>query len=93
MNDSEIAALQSSGLHRRTPFLIQDVMMSQLSIARHYGGAEVNGDSYRYDAATDTLIRLDVMRWLEKQRKTERKTERKVKRLKAIETQTALEGI
>lgn len=30
--------------------------MSQLSIARHYGGATVNGKPYDYDYANDTLV-------------------------------------
>ena len=34
----------------------QNVSMSQLSIARHYGGATVNGKPYDYDYANDALV-------------------------------------
>jgi hypothetical protein len=45
-----------------------NVSDTQLSLARHYGGATVNGASYFYCADTDELIRHDVFRWIERQR-------------------------
>lgn len=68
LSESEVDALQSSGLHRKTPFVIQDVSRSQLSIARHFGGAKFNGDHYDYIPPTDELVREDVVQWLLKRR-------------------------
>lgn len=68
--ESEVEALQSSGLHRKTPYVIQDVSRSQFSIARHFGGATFNGDHYDYVPTFDELIREDVVQWLLKHRDT-----------------------
>ena len=65
----ELEALQSSGLHRITPYLIEGVSTSIFSVARYSGKARVNGDEYTYLDATDELIRDDVLKWLEKRRK------------------------
>lgn len=40
-----------------------NVSMSQLSIARHYGGCKVNGQDWTYNAADDSLIRNDVIKF------------------------------
>lgn len=40
----------------------ENVSRSQLSIARFYGGATVNGSRYVYDPATDSLTREDVVK-------------------------------
>ena len=42
------------------PERFYNVSQSQLSIARHYGGITFNGAEYIYDAASDTLTRMDV---------------------------------
>jgi hypothetical protein len=43
--------------------------MTQLSIARHYGGAKVQGKHFVYNPADDSLIREDVVKWIAKKRK------------------------
>lgn len=42
------------------PERIYSVSQSQFSVARFYGGCKFNGASYHYDAASDTLTRLDI---------------------------------
>jgi len=69
LTQTEIDALNSSTLPRKTAFLIRHVSSSMFSIARHYGGATVDGATYLYLPVTDELIRHDVMKWLAKQRK------------------------
>lgn len=57
------------GLHKRTPYGITNVSMTQFSIARHYGGIKFNGDHYVYLPDTDELIREDVLRWQKQEAK------------------------
>lgn len=73
MTEAEIDALQSTKLDRATPFAISGVSLSQLSIARHYGGCTFQGRSYIYLPETDELLRDDVVKWLAKHRKAQRK--------------------
>lgn len=47
-----------------------NVSMTQLSVARHYGGANVQGKKFIYNPADDSLIREDVVKWIAKKRKT-----------------------
>lgn len=75
LTDSEIEALHTSNLPRKTPFAIQGVMNTQLSIARFYGGIRYNGDGYTYFPDGDELIRDDVLKFVTKLRKKNRKTE------------------
>lgn len=42
------------------PERIYNVSQTQFSVARHYGGCKFNGADYHYDAASDTLTRMDV---------------------------------
>lgn len=44
------------------PERIYNVIATQFSIARHYGGCNVNGAYYVYDPRSDTLVRRDVMK-------------------------------
>lgn len=46
-----------------------NVSMTQLSIARHYGGCKVEGKHFVYNPADDSLIREDVFNWIAKQKK------------------------
>lgn len=46
-----------------------NVSMTQLSIARHYGGAKVNNKHFVYNPGDDSLIREDVVKWIAKKRK------------------------
>ena len=48
-----------------------NVSMTQLSIARHYGGAKVQGKQFVYNPTDDSLIREDVVKWIAKQKKAE----------------------
>ncbi len=73
LTEAEIDALQSSKLSRSTPFLIQGVSNSYLSVARHYGTANYNGSRYTYLPETDELIRNDVLKWVRKFRKGAKK--------------------
>ena len=71
LSQPETDALQSSNLHRNTPFLIQGASNSY--IARHYGACEFKGDRYLYLADSDELIRDDVLAFVKKLRKPKRK--------------------
>jgi len=46
------------------------VSMTQLSIARHYGGCKVNGKYFVYNPLDDSLIREDVVKWIAKRKKS-----------------------
>lgn len=59
LTQTEVDALQESGLHRNTPYIIRGVSQGHLSIARYYGGAKFNGSDYSYVPNTDELIRND----------------------------------
>jgi muramoyltetrapeptide carboxypeptidase LdcA involved in peptidoglycan recycling len=56
-------------LDRSTPFIFSGVSNSQLSIARHYGAINFQGQMYTYFPATDELIRDDVLKFVTKMRK------------------------
>ena len=75
LTDSEFEALQTSNLPRKTPFAIQGVMNTQLSIARFYGVIRYNGDGYTYMPDGDELIRDDVLKFVTKLRKKNLKAE------------------
>jgi hypothetical protein len=49
--------------------VIENVSNSQLSIARYYGGVNLNGIEYIYEAKTDRLIRNDYLKEYNKQNK------------------------
>ena len=49
------------------------VCNTQLSVARHYGGATVNSQRYTYNPTDDSLIRDDVIKWLAKHIKQKQK--------------------
>lgn len=44
------------------PEEIHNVRHTHLSIARHFGGATVNGHAYVYNPVRDVLVRADVLR-------------------------------
>ena len=46
-----------------------NVSMTQLSIARHFGGCKVQGKNFVYNATDDSLIREDVAKWIDKRKK------------------------
>jgi hypothetical protein len=43
-----------------------NVSHTQLSIARHFGGAKISGKHYVYNPADDSLIRDDVVKFIAK---------------------------
>jgi len=69
VRSTHLLGLESCPLHKRTPFGMTNVSMTQLSIARHYGGIKYNGESYTYAPDTDELIRDDVLKWRRKQKR------------------------
>jgi hypothetical protein len=70
---SILSDLDACPLHRKTPFGVTNVSMTQLSIARYYGMINFNGYRYIYYPDTDELIREDVMKWKAKQLKAKHK--------------------
>lgn len=61
-----------------SPERITGVSVSMFSVARYYGGIVFNGEEYRYDYATDTLIRLDVWKRENKRVKNKKVQEEKI---------------
>jgi len=45
---------------KQAPERIYGVSQSQFSIARYYGGCKAFGETYHYDADTDSLVLVDV---------------------------------
>lgn len=56
-----------------------NVSMTQLSVARHYGGCKINSHHYVYNPTDDSLIREDVVKWLAKEIKKKQKIAKEVK--------------
>ena len=71
-------------LDRSTPYGVQNVSCSQMSIARHYGGIKYNGQDYLYLPATDELIRDDVFRWLTKRERNAKQAAKKSTKQEAL---------
>lgn len=69
MSATGLFGLEDCPLHRKTPYGMKNVSMTQLSIARYYGGIKYNGDRYTYLPKTDELIRDDVLKWQKKNAK------------------------
>lgn len=67
---SHLNDLDGCTLHRRTPYGITNVQMTQFSIARIYGAIKFNGERYTYLPDTDELIRDDVLKWKHVKRMT-----------------------
>ena len=74
VRSTHLLGLESCPLHKRTPFGMTNVSMTQLSIARHYGGIKYNGESYTYAPDTDELIRDDVLKWQRNQKRAKPNT-------------------
>ena len=49
-----------------------NISQTQLSVARHYGSANIQGKHYLYNPADDSLIREDVVKWVAKRNKAEK---------------------
>ena len=73
MSESKIASyligVENCGLHKRTPYGMTNVSMSQFSISRYYGSCKFNGDLYTYIPSTDELVRNDVLKWMNRKEK------------------------
>lgn len=74
MTHSRLTGLDACPLTRATPFGIQYVSGTQLSIARHYGSISYNGFLYTYFPDTDELVRNDVLKWQKKQKQSTKAT-------------------
>lgn len=70
---SILTDLDDCPLHRKSPYGITNVSMTQFSVARYYGGMNFNGSFYIYNPPTDELIREDVLKWRNKELKSKRK--------------------
>lgn len=70
MSKSHLSGVENCGLHKRTPYGITDVSMTQFSVARFSGACKFNGEFYTYFPDTDELIRDDVLRFLSKNKPT-----------------------
>ena len=55
-------------LSSTTPFAIQNVRGTQFSVARHFGAANYNGQTYTYNQAEDSLVRDDVIKWFKSEK-------------------------
>jgi hypothetical protein len=47
---------------QESPERIYGVSQSIFSVSRYYGGCKAYGETYHYDANTDSLVRMDVWR-------------------------------
>ena len=73
---SYLSNVGDCGLHRRTPYGMTNISMTQLSIAKYYGGCTFQNERYTYVPDTDELIRNDVLRWKKTQERKAKKSER-----------------
>jgi hypothetical protein len=81
MTDDECAAMDMAATLEGAfpppyPLIYREVMNTQLSVARFFGGVKLNGHHFTYFPAGDELIRDDVLKWLTKRRKAARKAEK-----------------
>ena len=83
---AEVELLQASPMFAHETIAYRDVSQGMLSVARHYGGAQLPGGSFTYIPATDELIRDDVLKFISKARRTEKQT----KSMAAVDSQIAL---
>lgn len=77
LTEDEVVSLQDSGLHKRAVFAICGVSQTIFSIARHYGGAEIQGERFTYFPEHDELIRDDVLKFIRRQRAKTAKPKRR----------------
>ena len=77
LTKAELAAVNESTLHKLTPYVIDDDRHEAMRFAKLDGFVKWHGDEYVYIDATGELIRDDVLKWLEKRRKTATDDKRK----------------
>ena len=85
LTDDELDAVHASGLDPFTPYVIDGVSQSQLSVARHFGGCTYGGREYAYIPTTDELVREDVVRWVTKRRKEAQRSAREADEAQQME--------
>ena len=92
LTDAELLALQVQHppLATDPPWQYADISQTQLSVARHAGGAVINGHSYTYDPADDTLIRDDARKAVMAMRRLAEKVERTARKEAAKAAQGGL---
>ena len=92
LTDAEILALelQHPPLPVDPAWQYADISQTQLSVARHAGGAVINGWAYVYDARDDSLTRGDVHRIVMALRRADEKAARKATRESAQDAQEGL---
>lgn len=61
--------------------VITNVSMSQFSVARHFGGCNINGQKYIYIPPEDALIRQDLVKAHKKAMKENKTFEEFIKSL------------
>jgi hypothetical protein len=59
-----VQQIELCGKHKRTPYAIANVSMTQFSVARYAGGCKYNGEHYIYWPHHDLLVRDDVHQFL-----------------------------
>ena len=74
LDQSHIDLLKTCPLPKKPSYAIGFVTETQFSIARHYGGAKVQGKDYTYLPEGDQLVRDDVLKWLQKQKSNKTET-------------------
>lgn len=72
LTSEDLDALRKSKLPYRPPYMIQDVSRTFFSPARYYIRIKFEGHHYTYFRESDTLIREDVLRWLEDRQKAQK---------------------
>ena len=63
---------------KQAPERIYGVSRLQFSIARYYGGCKAFGETYHYDADTDSLVRVDI--WKAQIKKDKEKAKQHIER-------------
>lgn len=69
------------------PIAYPNVSMTQLSVARHYGRAMVNGKEFIYNPVDDSLILADVIAYFNKITKNTAKKKKQEPHLLSMETE------
>jgi len=70
ITDEELSKLKCK---RDAPYIIENVSLSQFSIARRYGGIFHDNYRYTYFRDTDRLVRRDVVEAVKKMRREAKK--------------------
>jgi hypothetical protein len=85
LTDDELDAVHASGLDPFTPYVIDGVSRTQLSVARHYGGCTYGGREYYYIPTTDELVRDDVVKWITARREEAQRAAREADEAQQME--------